>query len=789
MKKIIFFLIIFLIFFNKYFSNTNASSKFISPFCENKINQKYIENFDKLRIKKIEIDNNNYRKWTVNGIKIIINNSRFTPEKYKKRFNAKILVTYENNIQCIFKGRIRHSGDAKDHIRLQDNSIIQSLDVHLDNGHIRGITKFKLYLPGVRGVMLDEILQTEILRNLNYLAPRTIKVNVRINQAQSDMMFQEKSAKELLEHHNRREGPILESDQKFFFKLVENIPDNQLSNWSVGTPQLRSKSIKAMLAKQLNPEIIFKSENHKIMSYNALTNLNLIYLYFSNKFQDQKNNFEHFDYDLDNNLLGFFNLEHIVKLDIYNLLMQATNSQHALAVANRKFYWNSIENYFEPIVYDTNIDINRSAPTTTTTLSRLPISKQFYKVFDLLEKKLINLDLNQIHNNLKHSGIDLPKADLIIKINKIIFNLNMIKKTYLNMDNEIVNYNHFKLIDNNILTKFNETLNEINPNVYLIRHNQDNGQLQRCKIYLKMCEDYPFSSDNVADLLGGEFVLNKRIYQYLGKSLDFKNITEQENYNKLKFGETTIFYDDGIQINNNIDQNLLDIYQTKPGSRVYIINGKIENLKINFTGFKITEENKLNLKVLPKNYPIDINGLTGCLSMINLKVKNVSINANDSSCEDAINLINVKGSISSVDIKNSFSDGLDVDFSEVEIDSIKVDSSQNDCVDFSAGNYELNLLELKNCGDKALSVGEKSFLTLNKIIAKNATIGIASKDSSIVKISDAYLKNLKICVAAYNKKQEFNGGLIKMKNINCENYYRESDIDAYSEIFENERTL
>ena len=39
------------------------------------------------------------------------------------------------------------------------------------------------------------------------------------------MMFQEKTAKELLEYHNRREGPILESDQRFFFKLVENIPD------------------------------------------------------------------------------------------------------------------------------------------------------------------------------------------------------------------------------------------------------------------------------------------------------------------------------------------------------------------------------------------------------------------------------------------------------------------------------------------------------------------------------------------------------------------------------------
>ena len=764
MKKIIFFLIIFLIFCNKSFFNTNASSEFISPFCENKINQNYIENFDKLRIKKIEIDNNNYRKWTVNGIRIITNNSRFTPEKYKKRFNAKILVTYENNIQCIFRGRIRHSGDAKDHIRLQGNSIIQSLDVHLDNGHIRGITKFKLYLPGVRGVMADEILQTEILRNLNYLAPRTIKVNVRINQVQSDMTFQEKSAKELLEYHNRREGPILESDQRFFFKLVENIPDNQLSNQSVRTPQLRSKSIKAMLAKQLNPEIIFKSENHKMMSYNALTNLNLIYLYFSNKFQDQKNNFQHFDYDLDNNLLGFFNSEHILKLDIYNLLMQATNSQHALGVSNRKFYWNSIESYFEPIVYDSNIDISRSAPTTTSALFRLPISKQFYKAFDLLEKKLINLDLNQIHNNLKHSGIDLPKADLIMKINKIIFNLNAIKKAYLNMDNEIVNYNHFKLIDNNIFTKFNETLNEINPNVYLVRHNQDNGQLERCKIYLKMCEDYPFSSDNIADLLGGEFVLNKKIYQYLGKSLDFKNIIEHENYNKLKLGKATIFYDNGIQINNNIDQNLLEIYQNKPGSRIYIINGELENIAINFNGYKRSPEEK---EIVLKNYPIDIKGLTGCLSLINLKVKNISIKANRASCEDAINLINVEGNINNIEIKNSLSDGLDIDFSRLEINNLDILSSLNDCLDLSYGEYKLINLNLSSCGDKGLSVGEKSFLVLNKINVNKASTGIAVKDSSVATIEYLNIKKAIKCIHVYRKKQEFSGAIANLKFVKC----------------------
>ena len=183
-----------------------------------------------------------------------------------------------------------------------------------------------------------------------------------------------------------------------------------------------------------------------------------------------------------------------------------------------------------------------------------------------------------------------------------------------------------------------------------------------------------------------------------------------------------------------------------------------------------------------KNFPVDINGLTGCLSIINLKVKNISINAADSTCEDTVNFIYVAGSINEVNIKNSYSDGLDIDFSNLKIDNIKIELSKNDCVDFSAGDYKINTLNLKKCGDKSLSVGEKSFLTLNTITAENADIGIASKDSSIVKLNNAYLKNLKTCVAAYNKKQEFNGGFIEMQNMKCKNYYKKANIDVHSKI-------
>ncbi len=792
MKKIIFFLIIFFALVTESLSKINKSNNtFIG--CNSEVGYEYLTNIDKLKIKKIEIDTENYRRWAVNSIRIITTPSRFIPDRYKRRFNATITVTYENENKCIFKGRIRHSGDAKDHIALHGNSIIQSLDVHLINGNIRGVTKFKLFKPDTRGKLQDVIIITELLRSLNYLGPRSIKVDARINQAESTMLFQEKASKELLEYNNRREGPILDADQKFFFKLVDKIPDNELSNWDLQMPALRSKSIKTMLTKQINSEIISKSENHKAMSYDALTNLNYIYLYYSNRFKDKKNNFYYFDYDLDNTLLGFFNRENIKKLDKYNLLMQATNSQHGLSASNRKFYWNSIENYFEPVSYDLNANIDSDFASTTSSAYRLPVSDYFLDTFDELKYNLENLNFNKLITNVNLSGANITEANLQKKIEKILANIDRIKKNYSNFaNNEMVEHNKYEP-RYNILSGFSETLVEIDPNVYVVTNkqtSQKNNILQRCKINLQNCEDYSFSNDDLSELLEGELVLDKKIYQYLGNNQKFESLKKDKNYNKLELSEFTVFYENGIEIDNKQDQRILDINQKKPGSRLYIVNGKLEDILINFNGYNLSEDKKtLDLKSFPPNYPVDINGLTGCLSLVNLSVKNISIKADNSSCEDTVNFINVNGHVKEINIKDSFSDGLDVDFSNLKFDNINVSSSGNDCADFSAGDYEIKNLNLKNCGDKALSVGEKSLLTLNKINAENASIGVASKDSSIVGMNNVYLKNLKTCIAAYNKKQEFNGGYIEIENMNCENYNQKANVDKYSKVVEKNKKL
>ena len=85
-KQSIFFLIFFIIFSQKAFSNTNKQTNYVLG-CNNPVNQQYLRNIDNLKIKKIEIDIHDYKRWMVNSIRIITSPSRFTADKYKRRFN------------------------------------------------------------------------------------------------------------------------------------------------------------------------------------------------------------------------------------------------------------------------------------------------------------------------------------------------------------------------------------------------------------------------------------------------------------------------------------------------------------------------------------------------------------------------------------------------------------------------------------------------------------------------------------------------------------------------------
>ena len=76
----------------------------------------------------------------------------------------------------------------------------------------------------------------------------------------------------------------------------------------------------------------------------------------------------------------------------------------------------------------------------------------------------------------------------------------------------------------------------------------------------------------------------------------------------------------------------------------------------------------------------------------------------------------------------------------------------------------------------------KSKVTLDNVIIKNSNIGIASKDSSETSVNNSLIDTTKYCVSAYNKKQEFFGSLVILKNITCKNNLVMYDHDELSSI-------
>ena len=105
-------------------------------------------------------------------------------------------------------------------------------------------------------------------------------------------------------------------------------------------------------------------------------------------------------------------------------------------------------------------------------------------------------------------------------------------------------------------------------------------------------------------------------------------------------------------------------------------------------------------------------------------------------------------------------------------------------MDFSYGNYILNNLNLEKCSDKAVSTGESSNLEINNFIIKDSIIGIASKDSAVVNSNNGLIDTVDKCFSLYKKKQEFNGGLLKYNNLDCQNYNIFAFKDNYSKLIE-----
>ena len=680
-------------------------------------------------IKIIDVEVPKSAKFNRNFAKILVSKSKNIPQKLKKNFSSIITVRYEFG-SCSFKAKVKQTGDWKDHISLANSGQpLRSLNVRLEEGNILNAVRFKLLIPETRG-NLNEVFATVLMRKLGFIAPETFAVTASINGSSSTMLFQEDARKELLERNYRREGPILEGDESIlwgegeFFEgrniYLDNISLSRLINDNWLLKGYESAKISLRAASLLQSSYLTWADNSELFGRFMQPNEKL-----QNIFQD------------------------------FHFLSLALNAKHGLAMHNRRFYFNSFLDVIEPIYYDGNVEFfsieDDKQRIVNQNIFRLSFNNNYS--FPLINQLHEDSFQSELFDDFKiRTKLNTTNSFSVFSKNFKIFigNVELLQK-YIKESSNYINYEDYLSVDpQNYLSRVKE-LDVIQSHVQEINLKNKNISM--------LTDQNKIINGSLLDLgaLLSDFSLDDSRAIYLDLKQNFSEIPSE----KIWLGGT-VKYSSGILMNINNSSKVISFIQSKPNDWVLISNVNLNGWKIFFSGVNI------KTKLLNQSQRFNEFGLTGCLNFYKTQFNDVMIDAKNGICEDTVNIVNSDGYINTLKVQNGYADGIDIDFSRLKINFIQVKNSSNDCFDVSSGIYEIIDFLAVNCGDKGISVGEKSILSAKNVSVDTALLAVSSKDQSSLFMDSGEFVNVSNCFESAQKKQEFGGARIKLNEVNCD---------------------
>ena len=664
----------------------------------------------------------------VKVIKLDLNEERFFKKILKKyKYNDGIsnqskrewsdyhsLEVQFNNSLCKHNGKYRLTGDLYDHGG-KGGAILHSIKIKLKNARINNITKFKLLVPQTRSSE-NELLNVLIHKKMGFIAPRTAMIKVQIAGQTFDAIFQEDISKELLEKNNLHDGIIIEGDE---------------GNQDLTNPRI------------INTKFLTSSSTHTI----AKDVLNLIApVYLNSNRLSIINNYNSYPLSID-----FLPKNSQDRFKHFHLLNFALKNSGGLSRDDHRIAYDRISREFFPIYYDghhkqfSHKDVNFIFSKSHT---------------DFVLKNLHEISIEDLSYEVKAHGANIENYKISRFINNAIIYLEKVKVS------------NIYLKQKDVLEEFNEQLflkkitNLIDKDVEISWKNNDN-EIKICIVNtykfeceLKKVESSFFTKNSIFEPQGFEkgifihgFLKNKKNKEYFASL----------NKNSIPIKNTKTIIEHTSNILPIIDNDNKIIYITRSefnnkAAQVRISGGTLKNWKL-----VADEESNLGYKRDDMSRFSEF-GLTGCVTFNDINLINMNINLSNTECEDAVHFVRSSGNISNLNILNAKSDAIDADFSRLLFDEIKIRNTGNDCIDLSSGSYLLKKVQLSFCTDKGISSGENALVNVNNLIMDQVLFGIVSKDSSVIKVNSAIIKNAKLCLSAYRKKQEYGGGMIFINN-------------------------
>ena len=222
----------------------------------------------------------------------------------------------------------------------------------------------------------------------------------------------------------------------------------------------------------------------------------------------------------------------------------------------------------------------------------------------------------------------------------------------------------------------------------------------------------------------------------------------------LKAGETIDLTSSGsilsysaFNINGEIGKMVKVTSSDSTGEGIHIIQNN-DSSKINYLDFSNQFSLYDTLKYIHQSLPSAFTVYGGKVTIENSDFKNLK-------SEDAVNLFRCEFKIGNIKIENTFSDAFDADFCSGFMKNCSFLNCGNDGVDISGGRLEISESKFLNIKDKAISAGEESKLKASKCTVQNSSMGIISKDLSVVESIENKLLDCEIGYCAFQKKGEF----------------------------------
>ena len=203
------------------------------------------------------------------------------------------------------------------------------------------------------------------------------------------------------------------------------------------------------------------------------------------------------------------------------------------------------------------------------------------------------------------------------------------------------------------------------------------------------------------------------------------------------------------------------VMQGEEGNPVKILSS--DNSAGGFTVLQAGMLSSLDHVVFSGFNTLDYNGwkLTGAVNFYESDVNINRVVFEDNVCEDALNIIRSEFEVINSRFSNTFADAFDSDFCEGLVEGVEFQNIGNDAIDFSGSIVEIRNCQINQAGDKGVSAGEKSTLSVFETTVEGANIGFASKDQSKLTLDNCSANQTNYALVAFQKKPEYGPGNIK----------------------------